>query len=78
MVGQFITSIPWGAASDRFGRKPVIIIGQLASAYATLGLGLTREPSPAPLALRAIVWWLPRPIHRLPSSSKAPTRVRFS
>ncbi|KAF2644468.1 MFS general substrate transporter [Massarina eburnea CBS 473.64] len=26
-IAQAITGIPWGAASDRFGRKPVILIG---------------------------------------------------
>jgi MFS family permease len=26
-IAQAITGIPWGAASDRFGRKPIILIG---------------------------------------------------
>lgn len=26
-LSQAVTGIPWGAASDRFGRKPVILIG---------------------------------------------------
>ena len=29
-LSQFVTAIFWGQASDRFGRKPMIMIGVLA------------------------------------------------
>lgn len=30
MVGRFLTSVQWGMASDRYGRKPVMITGVIS------------------------------------------------
>lgn len=30
MIGRALTSISWGVVADRYGRKPVIIIGTLS------------------------------------------------
>ena len=30
MLGRALTSVPWGMVADRYGRKPVIIIGTVA------------------------------------------------
>lgn len=35
MLGRALTSVPWGMVADRWGRKPVIIIG-LASLLVVL------------------------------------------
>jgi MFS family permease len=37
----FIMNVVWGAASDRVGRKPILLIGMLVSMLTTLGLGLS-------------------------------------
>jgi MFS family permease len=36
---QFLTAVPWGIMSDRFGRKPMIIIGTLGSGLGMLVFG---------------------------------------
>jgi MFS family permease len=36
---QFLTAVPWGMMSDRFGRKPMIIIGTLGSGLGMLVFG---------------------------------------
>lgn len=39
---QFLTAVPWGMVSDRFGRKPTIIIGTLGSGIGMLMFGLAK------------------------------------
>lgn len=39
-IGLMLTSYLWGRFSDRFGRKPVIIFGQVVSGAASVCLGL--------------------------------------
>ena len=39
---QFCTAVPWGMISDRFGRKPTIIVGTLGSGLGMLAFGLAR------------------------------------
>jgi MFS family permease len=40
-VSQALTGIPWGAASDRYGRKTVILIGLLNTMVTTLLWGFS-------------------------------------
>ena len=39
---QFCTAVPWGMISDRYGRKPAIIVGTLGSGLGILVFGLAR------------------------------------
>lgn len=39
---QFFTAVPWGMMSDRFGRKPAIIVGTIGSGLGMLAFGLAR------------------------------------
>lgn len=39
---QFLTAVPWGMVSDRFGRKPTIIVGTIGSGLGMLLFGLSR------------------------------------
>ncbi|KAI9308660.1 major facilitator superfamily domain-containing protein [Cunninghamella echinulata] len=41
-IAQFISAIPWGIASDTFGRKPIIMVGQLSSIIGMLLFGLSK------------------------------------
>ena len=40
---QIPANVAWGHASDRFGRRPVMLLGQLSLAAATLALGVSRS-----------------------------------
>jgi hypothetical protein len=42
-LGMFVTSIPWGLASDRLGRRPVLLTGNASAALSVLALGLCRS-----------------------------------
>ncbi|ORX86491.1 MFS general substrate transporter, partial [Basidiobolus meristosporus CBS 931.73] len=42
-IAQFISGIPWGALSDRIGRKPVILMGLVGSTIGILLFGLSRS-----------------------------------
>lgn len=42
---SLIMNVVWGAASDRVGRKPILIAGIIVCGIATLGLGLTKSYS---------------------------------
>lgn len=33
MLGRALTSIPWGMIADRYGRKPVIVIGAITGYF---------------------------------------------
>jgi len=50
---QIPAGLIWGRASDRFGRKPIILIGQLTLAATTIALGFARS-LPAALAARCL------------------------
>ena len=39
---QFCTAVPWGMVSDRFGRKPAILIGTMGSGIGMLLFGFAR------------------------------------
>ena len=38
--GMMITSVPWGRFSDRYGRRPVVLVSCLTSAVGGVGLGM--------------------------------------
>lgn len=40
-IAQFLTSMWWGALSDRIGRRPVLLMGLFGSAMAMVGFGLS-------------------------------------
>lgn len=40
-LSSFVTSIPWGLACDRLGRKPVLIIGNFSCALSMVLLGFS-------------------------------------
>lgn len=42
-LSQALTGVFWGRASDRFGRKPVILMGLLCTMLATLFFGFSRS-----------------------------------
>eukprot|EP00601_Ochromonadales_sp_CCMP2298_P027633 CAMPEP_0173293974 /NCGR_PEP_ID=MMETSP1143-20121109/13615_1 /TAXON_ID=483371 /ORGANISM="non described non described, Strain CCMP2298" /LENGTH=234 /DNA_ID=CAMNT_0014233599 /DNA_START=93 /DNA_END=797 /DNA_ORIENTATION=+ len=41
-AAQFITSVPWGMVSDRFGRKPAVVAGTLGAAVGMLVFGMAK------------------------------------
>jgi MFS family permease len=38
-ASQFLTNLMWGVLSDRFGRKPMFLLGTVGIMVSTLGLG---------------------------------------
>ncbi|KAK2467257.1 hypothetical protein APHAL10511_000806 [Amanita phalloides] len=38
---EAIAVVPWGMASDKFGRRPVLLLGPLGLAFAMLGFGMS-------------------------------------
>ncbi|KAF3930841.1 hypothetical protein ABW19_dt0202357 [Dactylella cylindrospora] len=40
---QFVTGMIWGRLSDQYGRKPVVVMGLLGSALASLGLAFSKN-----------------------------------
>lgn len=40
---QFCSSVPWGILSDRFGRKPVVVIGTFGAAIGLIMFGLSKS-----------------------------------
>ena len=42
-ISQCITGIFWGRASDRFGRKPVILMGMVCTMSSSLLFGFSRS-----------------------------------
>ncbi|KAF1979047.1 MFS general substrate transporter [Bimuria novae-zelandiae CBS 107.79] len=49
-ISQALTGIPWGAASDRFGRKPIILIGLFNTMVTMLLFGFSTS---LPMAITA-------------------------
>lgn len=42
-LSQAVTGIAWGRASDRFGRKPVILVGMICTMLTSLMFGFSRS-----------------------------------
>ena len=42
-AAQFCSSIPWGWASDRFGRRPVLLCGLLGGLFSMALFGLSKN-----------------------------------
>ena len=38
-LGMFLTSLPWGLAADRLGRRPVLLFGCASATASAVGLG---------------------------------------
>ncbi|KAG5186112.1 major facilitator superfamily domain-containing protein [Tribonema minus] len=43
MLGRFASSYPWGRFSDKYGRKPALLIGAASVCVFSLGFGLSTE-----------------------------------
>ncbi|CAG9955160.1 unnamed protein product [Clonostachys rosea f. rosea IK726] len=52
-IAQSITAVPWGKASDRFGRKPVLICGLMSTMVTFLIWGMSTS-LPMAITVRAI------------------------
>ncbi|MCX6467072.1 MAG: MFS transporter [Pseudonocardiales bacterium] len=74
-LGLVPTLVPWGVAADRFGERPVMVIGLVGSAAALAGTAFVRDPLAAGALLvlagasgasvnaasgRAVLTWFPR------------------
>lgn len=53
-VAQSVTAVAWGRASDKFGRKPVILVGLASTMCCFLLWGMSTSLSMA-VAVRAIM-----------------------
>lgn len=53
-VSQSITAVPWGKASDRIGRKPIILIGLINTMICFLAWGMSTS-LPMAITVRAIM-----------------------
>lgn len=53
-VSQSITAVPWGKASDRIGRKPIILIGLISTMICFLAWGMSTS-LPMAITVRAIM-----------------------
>ncbi|KAJ7484262.1 major facilitator superfamily multidrug-resistance, DHA1 sub-family [Mycena latifolia] len=42
-VAEFLSVYSWGRASDRFGRRPVLLLGPLGLAFALIGFGWSKN-----------------------------------
>jgi MFS family permease len=42
-VGQFLSSFFWGLAADKFGRRPVMLLGMFNSTFSVLVFGSARS-----------------------------------
>src|ERR1700753_3373462 len=52
-VAQCVTAIPWGRASDRYGRKPILLLGLLNTMLTSLLWGFSTN-LPMALVARAL------------------------
>lgn len=41
MLGRLTTGYAWGIFADRYGRKPVLVIGMISAAVCSIGFGLS-------------------------------------
>lgn len=53
-ISQSVTAVPWGRASDRFGRKPIILTGLFCTMICFMAWGLSTSLFMA-LAVRAVL-----------------------
>ncbi|KAK1837211.1 major facilitator superfamily domain-containing protein [Podospora conica] len=53
-VSQSITAVPWGKASDRMGRKPIILIGLISTMICFMAWGMSTS-LPMAITVRAIM-----------------------
>ena len=53
-ISQSMTAVPWGRASDRFGRKPVILVGLLSTMICFVIWGMSSSLAMA-ISVRAIM-----------------------
>lgn len=53
-VSQSITAVPWGKASDRIGRKPIILIGLVSTMICFMAWGMSTS-LPMAITVRAIM-----------------------
>ena len=53
-VAQSLTAVPWGRASDRFGRKPIILLGLASTMCCFLVWGMSTS-LPMAITVRAIM-----------------------
>ena len=53
-LSQSVTAVPWGRASDRFGRKPVILVGLLSTMVCFVIWGMSSSLVMA-ISVRAIM-----------------------
>ena len=53
-ISQSMTAVPWGRASDRFGRKPVILVGLLSTMICFVIWGMSSSLVMA-ISVRAIM-----------------------
>ncbi len=42
-IAQFLTSIFWGRMSDKFGRRPVILLGLIGNSLSMLSFGISHS-----------------------------------
>lgn len=52
-IFQSITAVPWGRAADRYGRKPVLILGLLSTMICFIIWGMSSSLAMA-ITIRAI------------------------
>ncbi|KAK8043532.1 MFS transporter [Apiospora rasikravindrae] len=57
-LAQSFTAVPWGRASDRFGRKPIVMIGLLFGIIRTMVAELVpeKELQPRAFSIMPLVW----------------------
>lgn len=53
-ISQSLTAVPWGKASDKVGRKPIILIGLASTMCCFLIWGMSTS-LPMAIAIRAIM-----------------------
>jgi MFS family permease len=41
-VAEFLSVFSWGRASDRFGRRPILLLGPLGLAFSLIGFGWSK------------------------------------
>ncbi|KAI9218501.1 major facilitator superfamily domain-containing protein [Blastocladiella britannica] len=52
-LAQFLTSVPWGMASDRIGRRPILLVGLLGNTLSMVAFGMSSS-FPMAIACRLI------------------------
>ncbi|KAJ9152150.1 MFS transporter [Pleurostoma richardsiae] len=52
-ISQSFTAVPWGRASDKFGRKPIILLGLLSTMICFIAWGMSTS-LPMAITIRAI------------------------